>query len=261
MSTPILILSPRTTPDSIIMRNAALLAGWDVERLHIWRLPHRLYDRELVLYGEPLFAEVIAGQCNLALIETTFDWLVHLPEQHRKRWISYTTLAEARDISRPTFIKPVDGKTFAAAVYDSGTQLSSADALPDDTPVLLAEPVTWELEFRCFILERQIVTISPYLRNGQLALSADNLWEATDEETEAATAFANRVLADPQLKIPPAIVMDIGKIQGRGWAVVECNAAWGSDLYGCNPLKVLPVLQRACCKHEVLLSADARWVL
>jgi hypothetical protein len=260
-STPILILSPRFTSDSAILRNAALLAGWDTERLHIWRLPDRLYDRDLVLYGEPLFAEVIAGQCSLALMETPFDWLARLPEQYRKRWITYSDLAEARNISEHTFVKPVDGKSFAATVYTSGAHLPTPDALPDDTPVLLAEPVSWELEFRCFILERQVTTISPYLRRGELALSDDGLWEATDEETDAALAFANRVLADPQVKLPPAIVMDVGRIQGRGWAVVECNAAWGSGLYGCNPLKVLPVLQRACCKHERLPSSEARWVL
>jgi ATP-grasp domain, R2K clade family 2 len=261
MSTPTLILSPRITPDSITMRNAALLAGWDVERLHIWRLPYRLYDLDLVLYGEPLFAEVVAGQCNLALIETPFDWLVHLPEQFRKRWTSYTTLGEARQIFQDTFIKPVDGKSFEARVYTHGAQLPSPELLPNDTPVLLSEPVSWEVEFRCFILEGQVTTISPYLRDGELALSEDGLWEASDAEFQAATDFANRILTNPLVKLPPAIVMDIGKIKDRGWAVVECNAAWGSGLYGCNPLKVLPVLQRACCKQERLAKGDARWVL
>ena len=139
----ILILSPRFTSDSATLRNAALLAGWDTERLHLWRLPDRLYDRDLVLYGEPLFAEVIAGQCGLALMETPFDWLACLPEQYRKRWITYSTsLAEARNISEHTFVKPVDGKSFAATIYTSGAQLPTSDVLPDDTPVLLAEPVS-----------------------------------------------------------------------------------------------------------------------
>ncbi|MEP0802688.1 hypothetical protein NDI37_21395 [Funiculus sociatus GB2-A5] len=39
--------------------------------------------------------------------------------------------------------------------------------------------------------------------------------------------------------------MDVGVIQGRGWAVVEQNAAWGAGLYGCDPIEVLEVLRYA----------------
>jgi len=37
----------------------------------------------------------------------------------------------------------------------------------------------------------------------------------------------------------------VGHIKDRGWAVVEANAAWGSGLYGCDPVKVLEVLRCA----------------
>lgn len=34
-------------------------------------------------------------------------------------------------------------------------------------------------------------------------------------------------------------------MEGRGWAVVEQNAAWGSGIYGCDPEEVLEVLRFA----------------
>ena len=71
-----------------------------------------------------------------------------------------------------------------------------------------------------------------------------------DAEMADAEAFVKRVLADNRVDFPRAVVLDVGVTAGRGWAVVEQNAAWGSGVYGCDPLKVLadythpPVLKR-----------------
>ncbi|MGB3650597.1 MAG: hypothetical protein WBA41_05220 [Rivularia sp. (in: cyanobacteria)] len=51
------------------------------------------------------------------------------------------------------------------------------------------------------------------------------------------------ILSDNKVEIPSATVIDVGVIKGRGWAVVEQNAAWGAGLYGCNPIQVLEVLR------------------
>jgi len=68
------------------------------------------------------------------------------------------------------------------------------------------------------------------------------------------------VLANADLSIPPAFVMDVGIIADRGWAVIEANAAWGSGLYGCDPAEVLRVVRRACvAKGQVQLS-DKQWL-
>ena len=42
------------------------------------------------------------------------------------------------------------------------------------------------------------------------------------------------------------LVVDVGVIRNHGWAVIECNAAFSSGIYGCDPVAVLPVLRRAC---------------
>jgi hypothetical protein len=127
-------------------------------------------------------------------------------------------------------------------------------------PVLIAEPVAWEIEFRCFILQRELMAFSIYSRDGELAQSEDDSWSASQAENDEALTFANTLLNDETLDLPPAFVLDIGKIVGRGWAVVEANPAWASGIYGCDPARVLPVLQRTCVKQEELTPDDRRWI-
>jgi ATP-grasp domain, R2K clade family 2 len=47
-----------------------------------------------------------------------------------------------------------------------------------------------------------------------------------------------------------AVALDVGIIRGRGWAVVELNSAWGAGIYGCDPARVLEVLQAAAVPSE-----------
>jgi len=143
------------------------------------------------------------------------------------------------------FIKPADEKCFDARVYSSGAELPAPGPLPEDLPVLVQEVVKWEVEFRCFVLERKVVTLSPYWRNGTLAKAEDGSWPATEEELGAAQDFCERVLADVSVEVPDAVVIDVGIIAGHGWAVIESNAAFSSGIYGCDPEKVLGVLRRA----------------
>lgn len=47
-------------------------------------------------------------------------------------------------------------------------------------------------------------------------------------------------------RLYPSIALDVGIIQNHGWAVIECNAAFSSGIYGCDPLEVPRILRRAC---------------
>src|ERR1700694_2112454 len=118
-----LVLSPRYTPDSIALRNAALEIGWAVERLQSWRPPAHLREREAVPYGEPLFAAVVADALQLALIEPSLSWLAELPLDLRQRDVQFTDLTTARKQERRCFMKPADDKCFPAKVYESGIEL------------------------------------------------------------------------------------------------------------------------------------------
>ena len=61
--------------------------------------------------------------------------------------------------------------------------------------------------------------------------------------------------------LPPAFVVDVGLVEGRGWAVVEFNPAWCSGLLGTDPTAVLSVLKRSCRNVDGLEAADAAWVV
>ncbi len=225
---PTLVLPPRFTDDSNLLRKAAIEAGWEVERLSGWRPSQELRQVDPVLYGEPLFAATVADMLGLALIEPPFNWLTMLADPWTKRNIRFTTLASARNEIRPMFIKPPMISVFAARVYQSGAELPLEESLSGDTPVLISEPVHWSVEFRCFVMERRLRTHSIYARDEELAQLTDGTWDGTTDEYEQAENFIQELLADRSVAIPPATVIDIGRIAERGWAVVEANACWGS---------------------------------
>lgn len=259
---PLLLLPPRYSPDSIALRGAALEAGWEVERLASWRVPEHIGARgDLVFYGEPLFAAVVAAQLGVALLEPPLDWTARLPERFLRRGLRFTDLGAARDLPGPLFVKPADDKSFTSRVYGSGAELPAPDVLPDGLPVVVGEPVAWELEVRCFVADRRRVTTSLYLRRGALNEAPDGSWPWTAGEREAAHAFLEQVLTANDVALPPGVVVDVGLIEGRGWAVVEANAAWGSGIYGCEPSAVLEALALASAPRAGLTAAQAAWVL
>ncbi len=238
---PTLILTPRFTEDAQALWRAAQLLGWGVERLTSWKVSEELRTvPEPVLYLEALFGPVLADQFGLRLLEPAIDWLPRLPEEYRKRRVSLMPLREARTLPEPAFIKPPNDKSFPAQVY-TGAELPTG--YDEDSPVLVAEVVVWEKEFRCFVLDRQPCTLSVYLRGGEL--QRETGFEASDAELAEAEAVVRTVLADGRVDLPRSAVLDVGVIAGRGWAVVEQNAAWGSGIYGCDPVRVLEVLRYA----------------
>jgi hypothetical protein len=255
-----LILSPRYTPDSITLSGEASSTGWRVERLTSWRAPIHLKNSQPVIYGEPLFVAAVCEALSLAAFEPPFSWVADIPYHYRLREVEFTDLAKARTQNRPAFIKPADDKCFQAAVYNSGRDLPSPDALPDSTPVLISEPVSWAIEFRAFVLHRQVMTLSVYSRNGDLAQSPEGDWPASQLETATAFDFATRVISDSTICLPPSVVVDVGLIPDRGWAVVEANASWASGIYGCDPARVLQVLSAAFRPTSDLSQADSIWV-
>lgn len=258
---PTLILPPRFTTDSITLSKAAHRRGWEVCRFTSWRIPEEFTVDKVVLYGEPLFASVVIEALGIATLEPSWDWLPNLPPDYLQRDIVMSTLGEARCLGIRSFIKPVEDKCFAAKVYENGHELPTDSQLPETTPVLVAEPVNWQIEFRTFVLNRKVMTLSPYLRRGQLAEDREGDWPASDKEINEAKIFAERFLSDSAVAVPPAFVLDVGIIEGRGWAVIEGNAAWGAGIYGCEPDEVLTVLEHAAVNKDKLSVEDKQWAI
>lgn len=234
---PTLILSPRYTPDSNTLWQVALQQGWQVERLHSYTPPEALRDQQVAIYGEGMFVQHVAEVLNLRLHEAPLDWLATLPYQLVQRSVQVLTLAAARERSAPMFVKPAELKSFAAKVYAIGAELPDTDTYSPDLPVLVSEPVTWRLEFRCFVLHGEVKTLSPYSQQGNFIDAEQSQFAA---ETAAALQFAREVLQT--VDVPPAFVLDVGQIQDRGWAVVEANPAWAAGIYRCEPAAVLEIL-------------------
>lgn len=231
---PTLILSSRYSADSIALRKTALQKGWHVERIYQRAnlQPHQF--KNPVLYGETIFVQMIAEALNLSLSEPESDWLTTVPTALLKRDLESKTLGEIRQRQATLFIKPAIGKPFESRVYSSEEPLPSAEYFPDDTPVLVSEPVQWQSEYRFFVAQQIVKTGSIYLRDGELV----ETWES--EDLQAAIAFTQSVL--DVVPFAKAAVLDVGQIKGRGWAVIEANPAWASGIYGCDPSSVLEVL-------------------
>jgi hypothetical protein len=242
------------------MWRAALHEGWDVERIRGYEIDPALAAKAPVLYGETLLADALAAPLGLAFLEPTADWLPRLPEAYRKRTIHLATLADARALTAPAFVKPPDEKWFAAGVHSSGAAIEVAEGMEDTYPVLISDLVRFEVEYRFFVLDRAIAAGSIYIRGGAIARSDAGEWAADPADTEAATSFLEAMLKDPEVELPAAVVVDVGRTADRGWAVVEANPAWASGLCDADPLAVLAVLRRATVARAALVADDRRWV-
>ncbi|MCP4215079.1 MAG: ATP-grasp domain-containing protein [bacterium] len=258
---PVLILPPRYTEDSIIMWRTANAEGWTTHRVQGWRIEEHFSADQAAIYGEPLFAATIAQQLSLVLMEPPFSFLSVLPKEFTKRLIQFGTFDLLSEISYPSFIKPADDKCFPAKVYDRSGDIPGLELLERDTPILVSEPVHWESEFRGFILNGQCVTFSVYARNGKSAEAKDGSWPCSGSELKEAQDFFDSLLNDPRVLLPPATVVDIGVISGKGWAVVEANPCWGSGVYGCEPKRVLETVARACLPKDSLSEEMAPWII
>jgi len=256
----ILLLSPRKNASTVAIETAAEAEGWTVCRLTNWRVPDKFLnlDEKIVAYGEPLFVAAMADSLQLALIEPQFDWLSSLPFEYTYRKIFLTSLKEARKYPSTVFAKPADDKCFAARVYENGLAIEASQLLPEETPVLLSEEVTWVVEHRYFIRERKVAATSPYLHNGEII--DDSFIESQSDAAER-NNFVQKLLNDFQIDLPPAVVIDVGYIAGSGWSVIEANPVFGAGIYRCDPNLVLAVLERSMVSQHQISDSDKRWII
>ena len=260
---PLLLLTPREDiRDTFLLADAAKELGWEVQRASSYQPNRSQYPQEeVVLYGETFFTTLVAQKLSYVVLEPDFDMLAKFPQRYLKRDVQSMTLEQARQFKTPVFVKPADGnKAFDSQVYENGSKLPSK-YLAKTLPVLVSAPVNWSVEYRCFVLERQLVAYSVYARNGQLARDEAGNWPASETEQQDAVAFCTKILQDATVELPPVVVLDIGILSERVWALVEPNPVSSSGIYGCDPKKVLIALQRACIREEAISMADRRWIV
>lgn len=249
----ILITQPRvgTSHNEILaLQVAARESGWEVLSAPSgWRLDEELTKSGAkgVPYGSQTFCEVIAQQMGWTLKANPFDWLAKVHPYFLKRKVDFMTMKEARKITERKFIKPADDKCFDAKVYEPG-EFKPHELIEDNYPVLVSEPVQFDLEYRCFV-DKRVRTWSNYIMYDNIA--DPRYWDMIpmDEEREP-YEFVNDLLYEIEyhdfgISVVPSVI-DVGRIKGKGWAIIETNQAWASGIYGCKPMSVLKVLEQSC---------------
>lgn len=233
MTAPVLLLPPDPSDESVRLWRAASAAGWSVVRAQGWRAPAGLPTAKLVIYGGELFARAMQeqlGRWPAPLPDPS--WLCDLPTPLRRREITLTRPPHC--LSAQQFVKPVHDKWFPAGVYPPGHTFSDS---PDDTDdaIYVAEVVSWRTEWRLFVADGTITAACRYAVGGQPA-------DDDPSGAAAAVAFGEAVLSAAGDALPAGAVLDVGEIDGRGWAVVELNPAAESALYHAPAAAILPVL-------------------
>ena len=250
----ILITQPRvgTSHNEILaLQIAAREMGWDVLPAPSgWRLDDELIQSGVkgVPYGSQTFCEVIAMQMGWTLKQNSFDWLSKVHPYYLKRKVDFMTLAEAQKIQETRFIKPADDKIFEAKVYAPGT-LIVPESVPLDTPTLVSEVVDFDLEYRTFVDGKRVRTWSNYICYEHIA--DPKFWDMVPMgEERYPQDFVDSFLFDSEVHdwgtVTVPSVIDVGRIKGKGWAIIETNQAWASGIYGCSPMSVLKVLEQSC---------------
>jgi len=256
---PTLILSSSYNTESKILRKAAQDLKWETFRLGGGSLP--AWDdpggSPYAIYCTVPKAFDIADQLDSILLGCSSDWLINLPEKFSKRSIELLELREVARRKEDCFLKPALGKSFDAAVRTGPQLISETAHLPPNLLVQASEIVEWETEYRCFVRDREVMTLSPYRRGDITFSSYESPLRGTRRELEEASEFAHSVLKS--VPCPRAIVLDVGVIKGRGWAVVEPNECWGAGIYGCAPVKVLEVLATAAVERRKATKEDLKW--
>ena len=229
-----LLIPAKPDPERRALAQAWVDGQGSVLTLDRFWQPPALDPASVRVYGPETFCWVLAEKLSLRLISPPDDYLAGLDAGWLGRELEMTTLHRALHRSMagdfPVFCKSLVPKLFRSRVYRTPDELENETrGLDGDTAVFVAEQVRFESEYRAFVTGSELCTMSCYEGRGD------------DREAEA---FVARFLAANPLPVPAAL--DVGRIGGRGFAVIEANPAWGAGLNGCAAERAAPCIAAAC---------------
>ena len=221
-----LVVSDKSDPERDAVAESFARHGGTVIRLGRFWDPPAIDPSTVRVYGADSFCLVLQQKIGFALCSPPDDLLLHVPQAFLQRQLAKRTLADAQSLVYPAFIKPVTPKQFRGAVYASSHKLDEeCRGLSPSTAIIVAEVVPLTAEVRSFVLDGHVLDAAVY--------------EGAAEIGDATRFIVELTKAMP---LPLTVVVDVGFVVGRGWAVIEFNAVWGAGLNGCDPEKVWPAV-------------------
>lgn len=258
-----LVLSDFRLPDADSLQMGASKMNIKVVSLENWRrLEHRNISC-LAFHGDVSTGKNLTAENKLFLLEPELDFLAKLAWDDVKRDLQISMLSDVRNFREPMFIKPIDPEdkdVFNAGVYTDGRDIK-VRSHKTDLMVMVSEPVDWRVEYRCFCTNHVVVDGTPYYRSGRIFRYGEGRWPVQQQEWSVVKRFVEDFLSRHSETLPPGVVVDVGFIENRGWAIIELNPAWCATLYGCDPEKVLIVLFQCCFGAHEKRGSVKRWIL
>jgi len=224
-----LLIAEKPDPERDAFAEVFARRGGAVHRIGRFWDPPAFDPASVRVYGADSFCLVLQQKLGFALCSPADNLLLQVPPGFLQRQVAKRTLSEVRSLAFPAFIKPITPKQFRGAVYKSADELAQeCRGLPPDTAVFVAELVTLTAEVRSFVLDGRVL-------NAALYEGAANISDAIQFVAELVTAMT----------LPRTVVVDVGFVADRGWAVIEFNATWGAGLNGRDPGKIIAAILAA----------------
>jgi len=220
-----LFLGTRYTDDSIKFFNSAVEAKMPTSRLSFQQTDQVMgslaVGEDTYVYMGWLWTERLK-ELGVKFEEPDDKLLLTLPEEYTQRNIELTTLQGEYTES---FIKPLNGKSFDGLVINE-EQWEDLKYIHGPIDILRASIVDFVSEYRFFIVEGVIVTMTHYLKE------ADRM--------SCALRLAERVV--PRIE-GFNYVLDVGITREGIPLVVEANPIHQSSIYNANAGRILPGLK------------------
>ena len=186
-------------------------------------------------------------------------WLAGLPQELTDPRVQVGVLEDllAWPPGTPGFVKPslakVEGLPAQWTADVAGTARSALMAGTHRATSVQVSDVRLDLvaEHRVYVLAGEAVASSPYLVDG---VSWEPGWDATSRPRETAEARGIAEAAAAAGPSPDALVVDVGLLRCGRWVVVEANAPWASNPYGCDLRAVVDCVVASSCGRPV-----SRW--
>lgn len=196
-----------------------------------WIKDERLANKPLAIYGNQVFALVLAQIYNLSLLSPEDTLIARLDKNWTKRNIQMKQIVGLQLTEFPVFIKPVIPKSFQAGVFQTFTEFGEvAQGISENEEILISEIIVIEAEARSYVLEKSVKDISIY--------------EGTADIKEG-RKFVEDFVHEHNSMLPKAVVIDVAYNKSLGWFILEFNACWGAGLNGCNAEKVIDCIINA----------------